>query len=131
MAQLNECYSKELAGCVTDVDKEDLKERGGFPTIADLHMTYDYDQHFLPSMDKFIGGHRTVHRVFEALTAADPHAVKVDSVMSSELHVFEFYADPEGKKQTYLPCLGYEEAPMHAVVAPVDYTKIVNLPRTH
>jgi hypothetical protein len=69
-------------------------------------------------MDKFIGGHRTVHRVFEALTAADPHAVKVDSVMSSELHVFEFYADPEqGNKQAYLPCLGYEEALMLACVS--------------
>jgi hypothetical protein len=103
MAELNECYSKELAECVTDDDKADLEERGGFPTIADLPMSYDYDQHFLPSLDKFIGGHRTVRRVFEAPTAADPHAVKVDSVMSSELHVFDFYADPEGKEQTYLP----------------------------
>ena len=103
MAELNECYSKELAECVTDDDKADLLERGGFPTIADLPMSYDYDQHFLPSLDKFIGGHRTVRRVFEAPTAADPHAVKVDSVMSSELHVFDFYADPEGKEQTYLP----------------------------
>ena len=82
-------------------------------------------------MDKFIGGHRTVHRVFEAPTAADPHAVKVDSVMSSELHVFEFYADPEGNKQAYLPCLGYEEALKHALVAPVGNTKIDNPPRTH
>jgi hypothetical protein len=111
LTELGVCYSKEKAACLTEDDAADLKERGGYPTIADLNCTFDYDKTFLPSLDKDIGGHRGVRRVFEAPTATDPHAQKVDSVMSSELHVFEFYPDPEGNKQasTYLgftiPCL--------------------------
>jgi hypothetical protein len=102
MVELGVAFSKESAACVTEVDMADLHERGGFPHIADLACTYDYAAEIVPSVDQFIGGHRAIRRVFEARTATDQRAVRVDTVMSTELHVFDIYPDPEGKKQGYV-----------------------------
>jgi hypothetical protein len=96
MQELKECYSKVRAECATQDDQTEYDANGGYPTIADLLCTYNYDEMFLPSLDRHISGHRTRHRVFEAPTASNPHRVIVDSCLSSELHVFEIYLDPRG-----------------------------------